>query len=96
VLATTSATFSFVDERQFLTVIQPVLPLHECADHAPVEFAAKPLHSVTDSTAAEEATANSVSIESVVEPLHSAADPASSGATLTETFFYVFKFESLA
>jgi hypothetical protein len=50
-LATTSATLSFVDERQFLIVIQQVLPLHECADHAPAEFAADPLHSITDSAA---------------------------------------------
>jgi hypothetical protein len=41
----TSVTLSFVDERQFLTVIQPVLPLHECADHAPTKFDTEPLHS---------------------------------------------------
>jgi hypothetical protein len=50
--------FSFIDERQFLIVIQPVLPLHECADHAPTEFAVEPLHSVVDSTIAEEVAAD--------------------------------------
>jgi hypothetical protein len=79
--ATTSATLYFVDERQFLIVIQPVLPLHECADHAPAEFATEPLHSITDSAAADP-----TAIESAVEPLHYAVEPASSGATLTETF----------
>jgi hypothetical protein len=76
------ATLSFVDERQFLTVIQPVLPLHECADHTPAKFAAKPLHSVADSTTVEEATVD----PAAVEPLHTATDPAGSGAALTETF----------
>jgi hypothetical protein len=74
---------SFVDERQFLTVIQPVLPPHECANHAPAKFAPKPLHSVTDSAAAEEVAADPAAIE----PLHSTADPAGSGAALTETFY---------
>jgi hypothetical protein len=78
-----SATLSFVDERQFLTVIQPVIPPHECANHAPTKFAPTPLHSVTDSAAA----ADPAAIESAVEPLHSTADPASSGAALTETFY---------
>jgi hypothetical protein len=58
---------SFVDERQVLTVIQPMHHLHECANLAPAESAAKPLHSFGDSAAIE---------ESAVEPLHSAADPA--------------------
>jgi hypothetical protein len=58
----TSATLSFVDERQVPTVIQPMLPLHECADPAPTET----LHSVGDSAAVE---------ESAVEPLHFTADP---------------------
>jgi hypothetical protein len=44
-----------------------MLHLYECADPAPVEFAAEPLHSVGDSTVVE---------ESAVEPLHSTADPA--------------------
>jgi hypothetical protein len=61
-------------------VIQPVLPLHECANHAPVEFAVEPLHYVADSTA------DPAAVESVAEPLHSAVDLAGSGATLTETF----------
>jgi hypothetical protein len=79
-----SATLSFIDERQFLTVIQPVLPLHECADHAPAEFATETLHSVADSTAVDPT-------ESAVEPLHSATDPAGSGAALTETFCLCFQ-----
>jgi hypothetical protein len=63
-------------------MIQHVLPLHECADHAPAEFAADPLHSITDSAATEEVTAD----PAAVEPLHSAIDPAGSGAALTEIF----------
>jgi hypothetical protein len=73
-------TLSFIDEGQFLTVIQPVLPLHECADPTPAESAVEPFHSVADSTAANPAT-----IESTIEPLHSAVDPTGSGAALTET-----------
>ena len=46
-------------------MIQPMHPLHECADPTPVESATEPLHSVGDSAAVE---------ESVVEPLQSAAD----------------------
>jgi hypothetical protein len=67
-------------------VSQPVLPLHECVDNAPTEFAVEPLYSVADSAAAEKADADPTAIESAVEPLHSAADPAGSGAALTETF----------
>jgi hypothetical protein len=78
----TSAALSFVDKRQFLTVIQPVLPLHECADHAPAEFAGEPLHSIADSAAAEEAATD----HAIVEALHSVADPTGSGVALTETF----------
>jgi hypothetical protein len=52
-----------------------------CADHAPAEFAADPLHSVVDSLAADPAA-----VKSAVEPLHSAADSAGSDAALTETF----------
>jgi hypothetical protein len=44
-----------------------MLHLHECADPAPAESAAEPLHSVGDSAAVE---------ESAVEPLPSVADPA--------------------
>jgi hypothetical protein len=39
-----------------------------------------PLHSVVSSTAVEEAA-----VEFIVEPLHSAANPAGSSTTLTET-----------
>jgi hypothetical protein len=71
--AMTSAALSFVDEGQFLTVIQPVLPLHECVDHAPAEFAVEPLHYIANF--AEEAAADPATIEYDVEPLHSVADP---------------------
>jgi hypothetical protein len=60
-------TLYYNDERQVLTVIQPMHPLHECADPAPTESAAEPLHSVGDSAVIE---------ESAVEPLNSAADSA--------------------
>jgi hypothetical protein len=61
-------------------VIQLVLPLYECVDHAPAEFAVEPLHSVADSTAAEEATTDPAVVESTFQPLHSATDPAGSSA----------------
>jgi hypothetical protein len=72
-------TLFFVDERQFLTVIQPVLPLYECADPAPTESmdaesAADPTH--VESTAA----ADLAPAESSAEPLHS-----TTSATPTET-----------
>jgi hypothetical protein len=38
-------------------VIQLVLPLHECLDHAPAKFAAEILHSIVD-TATEEVAAD--------------------------------------
>jgi hypothetical protein len=53
-----------------MTVIQPMLPLHECA--------AKPLQDPAESIA------ETAAAESTVEPLHSAADPAGSSAALTE------------
>jgi hypothetical protein len=62
--ATTSATLSFVDERQVLTVIQLMHPLHECADPAPPESIVEPLHSTADPAAAE----------SAAKPLQSIAD----------------------
>jgi hypothetical protein len=79
----TSATLSSIDERQFLTVNQPVLPLHKCADHAPTKFATESLHSIADFAAAEEVVADPATIE----PLHSTADPVDSGVALTETFY---------
>jgi hypothetical protein len=66
-------------------VIQLILPFHECADPAPVESIAEPLHFVADSVVAE-ATADPAVIESAVETLHSTTDPAGSGVALTETF----------
>jgi hypothetical protein len=63
----TSVTLSFINERQVLTVIQPMLPLYECVDPAPTESPAEPLHFVGDSAAID---------ESIIEPLHSVADPA--------------------
>jgi hypothetical protein len=53
-----------------------VLPLHECA----VEPLQDAVEFVADPTTAK-ATA-----ESAAEPLHSAVDPAGSGAALTKTF----------
>jgi hypothetical protein len=41
---------------------------------------------VADSAAVEEAAADPTAVESAIEPLHCTADPASSGAALTETF----------
>jgi hypothetical protein len=58
-----------------------VLPLHECA--------AEPLQDATELVAdptADEATADPAVVESAAESLHSAADHAGSGATVTETF----------
>jgi hypothetical protein len=81
-----SVTLSFIDEKQFLTMIQPVLPLHECVDHAPAEFAAKPFHSIADSATTEEVAADPAAVESTIELLHFATRRASSGAALTETF----------
>jgi hypothetical protein len=74
-------TLSFVDVRLVLTVIQPMLHLHECADPAPAESTTEPLHSIGDSAAVQ---------ESAVEPLHSAADPAVVESTIdapTETSY---------
>jgi hypothetical protein len=71
---TTSATLSFIDERQFLTTILPVLPFHECADLALAESAADPAPiesmTVVDPTLAM----------SSAGPLHS-----TTGATSAET-----------
>jgi hypothetical protein len=58
-LTMSSAFLSIIDVKQFLTVIQPVLPLHDCADPAPVESATEPLQSVAES-AAEPLQADSV------------------------------------
>jgi hypothetical protein len=80
-----SAALSFIDKRQFLTVIQPNFPLRECADPTPAE-SAEPLHSVADSAATEEATAGPSAVKSAVEPLHSTADPAGSGAVMIKIF----------
>jgi hypothetical protein len=52
-----------------------VLPLHEC---------------VADSATTEAATDPTVT-KSTVDPLHSVANPASSGAALTETFWLCFR-----
>jgi hypothetical protein len=65
-------TLSFVDERQVLTVIQLMHPLHECANPAHSESTVEPLHSVGDSTIVEEST---------IEPLHSATDPIATEST---------------
>jgi hypothetical protein len=46
-------------------MIQPFLPLHECADPAATESATEPLHSIAESTPGEFAA----------EPLQSIAAP---------------------
>jgi hypothetical protein len=67
-------------------VIQPILPLHECDDPAPVESAIEPLHSVADSTAAESAADLVQSVaESVVEALQSIANSDAVADAPTET-----------
>jgi hypothetical protein len=53
-------------------VIQPMLPLHECADPTHAKSAAEPLHFVGDFAAVEEFT---------VESLHFAADPGAAEST---------------
>jgi hypothetical protein len=74
-------TLSFVDEKQVLTVIQPMLHLHECADPAPTESAAveesavEPLQSGADPAAPE----------STAEPLQSVADSDATADVSTET-----------
>jgi hypothetical protein len=79
-----SATLSFIDERQVLTVIQLMLPLHESV--------AEPLHSVGDSTAIEESAieplhsaADLATAESAAEPLQSVADSDASADAPTKT-----------
>jgi hypothetical protein len=81
-------TLSFIDKRQVLTVIQPMLPLHECADLAPTKFAADPLHFVGDSSAVEEFTVeplHSTAAKSAAEPLQSVANSDAAIDTLPET-----------
>jgi hypothetical protein len=80
----TSATLSFIDERQVLTVIQLMLPLHESV--------AELLHSVGDSTAIEESAieplhsaADLATAESAAEPLQSVADSDASADAPTKT-----------
>jgi hypothetical protein len=57
-------------------LIQPLLPLLECAKSAAVESTTEPLHSV----------ANTVAVESAAERLQSIADSAAGGVAPTETF----------
>jgi hypothetical protein len=70
------ATLSFIDERQFLTVIEPTLPPHECANPTPAESTAEPLHSVADSAATKEAATDPAATKEAaidpapIEPLH--------------------------
>jgi hypothetical protein len=69
-----STTVVVIDERKFLTVFQPVLPLQQCANPAAAESAVpesptEPLHSVADYVAAE----------SIAEPHQSVADSAAAG-----------------
>jgi hypothetical protein len=60
-----------------------MLPLHECA--------AKPLQGAVESIA-DPAAVDPTAAESAVEPLHSAADLAGSGAALTKTFCLCVQF----
>jgi hypothetical protein len=73
-------------ERQVLTMLQPMLPLLECADPAPAESAAEPLYSVGDSAAIESlhSTADPVAVESTAEPLQSVANSDAAADALTE------------
>jgi hypothetical protein len=68
-------TLSFIDERQVLTVIQLMHPLHECVDPAPPESIVEPLHSTTDHVAAE----------SAAKPLQSVADSDAAADAPNET-----------
>jgi hypothetical protein len=61
----------FVDEKKFLIVTQLVLSLHEVA---------------VDPAATESTTVPAIA-ESIIEPLHTATDPTTAGAALTETLF---------
>jgi hypothetical protein len=68
-------------------VIQPILPLHECA--------VEPLQDVVESVAspkAAEATNDCAAAESAVEHLHYAADTAGFGAALTKAFCLCVRF----
>jgi hypothetical protein len=56
-----------------------MLPLHECV--------VEPLQDVVESVA-DPAAADPVATKSTAEPLHSATDPAGSGAALLETFCF--------
>jgi hypothetical protein len=67
-------------------VIQPVLPLHECAT--------EPLQDVVEPVA--ESAAIEAAADPAAEHLHSTADLAGSSAALTETFCFCVRFESLA
>jgi hypothetical protein len=70
---------SFVDERQVMTMIQPMLPLDECVDPTSVESATEPLHFVGDSATVE---------ESAIEPLHSTTDPATAESAIDPLQFF--------
>jgi hypothetical protein len=66
--------------------------LHECADPAPTESAAKPFHLIGDSATLEESTVEPLhsivdpaGVESAVEPLQSVADSDAAADALTET-----------
>jgi hypothetical protein len=82
----TSTTLSFVDERQVLTGIQLMLPLHECANLAPAESAIEPLHFVGDLATVEPLNfaADPAATESVAEPLQYVVDLDAAADTLTE------------
>jgi hypothetical protein len=71
---------AFIDERLFLTMNQPVLPLHECANPAAAESTTEHLHSIDESAAAAKSAAEA--LQSVAD---SVADCAAVGVALTKT-----------
>jgi hypothetical protein len=65
---------------------------HECADPAPLESTAEPLHSIGDSAAIEESTVEPLNsaidpaaVESAIEPVQSVANSDATADALTET-----------
>jgi hypothetical protein len=69
-----------------------MLHLHECANPAPTESAAVPLHYVDDSAIVEESTieplhsgADPAAVESIIEPIQSIADSDAAANASTET-----------
>jgi hypothetical protein len=70
-------------------MIQSMHPHCECADPAPAESAAKPLHSLGDFVAVEESTIQSLhfATKTTAEPLRSVADSDAAADAPTETSY---------